>query len=335
MELFLEIRGIYATALTRFFLNRGMAVASLSEAVAGPHRETEALSSHVLAGGVHVSDLPDQQGVLIQGSRKESGLVIRHLQDAFVDVICRPAPGQGGVAVEFPCLAKSLLDDLRNTVVPTVVNHHRLSLIASDSVDLVEKKELALHPERREALSRSLGDALVWDTYRQGVKIEIEHVKLDGRILYLSPGEIVELDRNKRRLTLKRSQFKGRTTYDGLEIPKDHGDYAISVVWEGEWFYQHTYFRRHGALIGDYYNINTWVEFYPDRIRYVDLEVDVVARPDGRAEITDEDELKERCERGYITPELRDRAISTAYRILSVTRECRATRSASPRHRLE
>jgi len=333
MELFVEIRGIYATALTRFFLERGIAVASPSEAVAGPHRETEGPSSHALAS-VRVSDLSDQQGVLIQGSRKESGLVIRHLQDAFVDVICRPAPGQGGVAVEFPCLAKSLLDDLRNTVLPTVVNHHRLSLIAPDSVDLVEKKELALHPERRKALSRSLGDALVWDTYRQGVKIEIEHVKLDGRILNLSAGEIVELDRNERRLTLKRSQFKGRTTYDGLEIPKDHGDYAISVVREGEWFYQHTYCRHHGALIGDYYNINTWVEFYPDRIRYVDLEVDVVAWPDGRAEITDEDEVREKCERGYITPELRDRAISTAHRILSVTRESRATRSASPHHRL-
>jgi hypothetical protein len=227
------------------------------------------------------------------------------------------------MAVEFPCLAKSVLDELRNTALPTVVNHHRLSLIAPESVDLIEKRDLAQHPELRESLSRNLETGLVWGTYRNGVRLKIEHVKLDGRILYLSEGEIIEVAPHPRQMTLRRGEFKGRTTYDGLDIPKDHGDYAVTVIRDGEWFYKHSYFRRHGALIGVYYNINTCVEFYPDRIRYVDLEVDVVARPDGRVEITDEDELRESCERGYITPGLRDRAMRTAYRILSVARGSR------------
>jgi Protein of unknown function (DUF402) len=326
MELSLEIRGIYTTALTRFFLERGIAVASLSETTAGSNREPQGFSSHARAS-VHVTDLPDPQGVLIQGSRKEFGLVIRHLQDAFVDIICRPVPGRDGMAVEFPYLTKAALDEIRNTVVPSVANHHRLRLISSESVDLVEKRELADHPDKREAVSRDLENTLVWNTYRNGVILKLEHVKLDGRILLLSEGEIVAVDRQQKQVTLRRGAFKGRTTYDGLDIAKEPGDYAISAVREGEWFYKHTYFRRHGALIGTYYNINTWVECYPDRIRYVDLEVDVVAWPDGRAEITDEDELRERCERGYITPELRDRAMETAYRILSVAQ---ASRDTSP-----
>lgn len=322
MEIGLTVRGIYAAALTRFFLERGIAVASLSETTAGVHREAQGFSSHALAS-VHLTDLPDQQGVLIQGSRKEFGLVIRHLQDAFVDVICRPAPGRDGMAVEFPWLAKSALDDLRNTAFPTVVNHHRLSLIAPESVDLVEKRDLAEHPELRGSLSRNLETALVWGTYRNGVRLKIEHVKLDGRILYLPEGEIIEVAPHLRQVTLRRGEFKGRTTYDGLDIPKDQGDYAVTVIRQREWFYKHTYFRRHGALIGVYYNVNTWVEFYPDRIRYVDLEVDVVAWPDGRAQITDEDELRQSCDRGYITPELRDKAMRTAYRILSVAQASR------------
>ena len=322
MEIDLTVRGIYAAALTTFLLKRGVAVASVAETRADVHREAQGFPSRAPAS-VQLTDLPDRQGILIQGSREGFGLVIRHLQDAFVDVICRPAPGRDGMAVEFPWLAKSLLDDLRNTAFPTVVNHHRLSLIAPDSVELVEKRDLAEHPELRESLSRKLENALVWSAYRNGARLKIEHVKLDGRILYLSEGEIIEAAPDLRQVTLRRGEFKGRTTYDGLHIPKEHGDYAVTVIREGEWFYQHTYFRRHGALIGVYYNINTWVELYPDRIRYVDLEVDVVAWPDGRAAITDEDELRDRVERGCITPQLRDRAMRTAYRILSAARGSR------------
>jgi predicted RNA-binding protein associated with RNAse of E/G family len=53
--------------------------------------------------------------------------------------------------------------------------------------------------------------------------------------------------------------------------------------------------------------------------------VDVIAWPDGQAEIRDEDELRERCERGYIIPELRARAMEAACRILSVTQANRGT----------
>lgn len=324
MELSLEIRGIYATALIRFFVERGIPVASPPSEVKAAHVPSGAgLPDRGLAS-VLVTDIPGGQGVLIRGSQEPLRLVVDAMRATLRDLVCRPAPDEA-VAVEFPCLAKSVLDDLRNTAFPTVFNHHRLSLIAPESVDLVEKKELAEHPERRDFLSRNLENALLWNTYRNGVILKIEHVKLDGPILYLSEGEIIEADPHLRQVTLRRGEFKGRTTYDGLDIPKDDGDYAVTVVREREWFYKHTYFRRHGALIGTYYNINTWVEFYPDRIRYVDLEVDVLAWPDGRAEITDEDELRERCERGYIIPELRDRALDTAYRILSVAQAGRDT----------
>ena len=324
----LEIRGIYATALTRLFLDSGMAISRFPSEVSATQVLSGAGPPAPGPSGVHITDIPGGQGVLIQGPREELAPVIRHLQQAFVDVICRPAPGPDGIAVEFACLAKSVLDDLRNATLPTLFNHHRLSLIAPESVDLVEKRDLAGHPELRESLSRTLEDDLVWSNYRNGGRLKIEHVKLDGRVLYLSEGEIIEVAPELRQVTLRRSEFKGRTTYDGLGIPKDYGDYAVTVIRE-EWFYRHTYFRRHGELIGAYYNINTRVEFYPDRVRYVDLEVDVVAWPDGRTEITDEDELQERCERGYITPELRDRAMETAYQLLALARGSRQTGKAN------
>jgi hypothetical protein len=324
MKLSLEIRGFYAEALTRLFLDRGMAVASPPSELVAAHVHSGAGLPDRGPSGVLVTDIPRGRGVLIRGPREPVGLVVDAMKAGLQDLVCRPAPDEA-VAVELPCLAKSVLDDLRNTVFPTIFHHHRLSLIAPESVDLVETNELAAHPELRESLSRNLENALVWNTYRNGMILKIEHVKLDGRILYLSEGEIIEADPQLRQMTLRRGEFKGRTTYDGLDIPKEYGDYAVTVVREREWFYKHTYFRRHGELIGTYHNINTWVEFYPDRIRYVDLEVDVVAWPDGRAEITDEDELRERCEGGYITPELRDRALETARRILAAARGSRDT----------
>jgi hypothetical protein len=326
MELSLEIRGFYAQALTKLFLDLGMAVASPpSEVMAAQIYGSASLPGRGPAG-VLVSDSLGGQGVLIRGLREPLGLVVNAMKARLRDAVYRPAPDDA-IAVEFPWLAKSVLDDLRNTLFPTIFHHHRLSLIAPESVALVEKKELAEHPDLREPLSRNLEFALVWSTYRQGVRLSIEHVKPDGRIFYLSEGEIVEADPHLRQVTLRRGEFKGRMAYDGLGTRKDYGDYAITVVQEREWFYKHTYFRRHGELIGTYYNINTCVEFYPDRIRYVDLEVDVVAWPDGRAEITDEDELRERCERGYIAPELKDRAMGTAHRILAAVQ---AGRNAGP-----
>jgi len=50
------------------------------------------------------------------------------------------------------------------------------------------------------------------------------------------------------------------------------------------------------------------VEFYPDRIRYVDLEIDVVQMPDGRVIVTDQEDLERQFQTGYLGKELEERA---------------------------
>jgi protein associated with RNAse G/E len=187
-------------------------------------------------------------------------------------------------------------------------------------VDLMEKKELSNHPERRKAVSENLEKRLVWDTYAPGKEIGLVHVKLDGQILSLSEGEVLQANFNKRRLILKRSKFKGRSAYDGLDVPKQEGDYAITEVKEGDWFYKHTYLRKNGEIIGWYYNINTPVEFYPEEIRYVDLDIDVVGRPDGKAEVKDEAILEKQFESGHLSANLKDLALKTARDLLTLAK---------------
>ncbi len=323
MALAIKIRGIYTTALTSFFLEKGLAIASPSAETAERFKSVKGAVFQE-PPEADIRDLEGKQGVLIQGSREACEHVAGLIKESFLDPIFRvPSDSESpGIEIEFPYLTKSALDEERNRIIPTVYNHHRLRIIASEYVDLMERKELTARPEKRKPISESLERRLIWDGYRPGKEIGLEHVKLDGRILSLSEGEIVHADYKKKMLVLRRTKFKGGSKYDGLDIPKEGGDYAITEVREGAWFYRHTYLRKNGNLIGLYYNVNTPVEFYPEEIRYVDLEIDVVAWPEGKVELKDEAILERQFESGRLTEKLKERAIQSAHDLLSRDLEC-------------
>jgi hypothetical protein len=309
----LKIRGIYCTALTKFFLDRGLSVCEPSPVILSRFREIPPSAFYGTAD-VEILDMENLQGVRATGPEGMVEAVIHLLREPLFDAVCRRREAREGVCVEieFPACAKSALDEIRNQVLHTLIHHHRLRIIASEALDLLEQRELAARPSERETLSRTLERRLIWDALAPGKTIAIEHVKLDGRVIHLSEGEIVALDDQKRELVLRRSKFKGRFKYDGLDLPKQEGDYALTRVREGAWCYHHTYYRASDAPLGAYYNINTPVEFYPDRIRYVDLEIDVITWPGGRVEVIDQEKLESRHQSGHLTDALRDLARTTA-----------------------
>ena len=316
MSLALKIRGIYATALTGFFLEKGIAIAS-------PSPETEARFARVKAdlfrepADGEISDIEGRQGILIQGDPDACAQAAELIRENFLDAILRNRMSPCAAEIEFPGFTKSMLDEERNKVLPTVFNHHRLKTFASETVDLMEKRDLINHPEARRSVSENLEKRLIWESYSPGKEIAIEHVKLDGKIIYLSEGELMEADFKERKLKLKRSKFKGRSKYDGLNLEKREGDYAITEAKEGDWFYRHTYLRENGELIGWYFNVNTPVEFYPDRIRYVDLEIDLVAWPSGKVEVIDEPILEQQAQAGFLSRRLKKKVSQVAYELRS------------------
>lgn len=133
--------------------------------------------------------------------------------------------------------------------------------------------------------------------------VGIEHVKLDGRVFHLGEALIEAFDRNHSSLRLSRV-FRRKGVYDGLEIPKEPGDHAITEAKLGEWHFKTQYFSSDGQLKGTYFNLNTPIELYPYHIRYVDLEVDVCVWPDGRIRTLDEEKLEEAAENELITEKL-------------------------------
>jgi protein associated with RNAse G/E len=269
---------------------------------------------------VEILDREDMEGIEFHGERARVEEAAIALRKRFFDAIWR-SKADAAPEIEFPSEAKKALDEIRNRVLPTVPGHHHFRIVASDYVNLIEEKTLSGHPETRGSAGRGMEKSLIWGAYLEGREIKIEHVKIDGQAIFLSEGAVLEKDFDRRRLVLKRSRFKGRTRYDGLGIEKREGDYAVSEIQEGFWHYQHTYFRSDGTLIGRYVNINTPVEFYPDRVRYVDLEVDVVQMPEGRVFITDEAELEERFREGYLSAELVETAKRAALQRLETLRD--------------
>jgi len=263
---------------------------------------------------MEIRDLDDQQGILLRGEPNQLNSVLRLIRENFFDAICRERKygDVDFVEIEFPYLAKSALDELRNRVMPTIPNHHRLRIIASEYVDLIEKRQLSGHPQKREIVGENLEKGLVWGKFEKGKEMAIEHVKLNGKVIFLSEGEIIDFDPVERKLSFKRTRYKGGDKYDGLKLPKEAGDYAVTEAKEGEWFYRHSYYHKDGRLIGEYYNINTPIEFYPDRIRYIDLEADVIRWPDGKVEIIEEELLDQQSKLGYLSDELVEKAKKVA-----------------------
>ena len=216
--------------------------------------------------------------------------------------------------VEFSFESKIVLDELRRKVVPTVKYHHMIKSTSpslSEFVDFAEK----IAEKNYEVAGKEILKMIIEKLKRKLVRID--HVKLDGKIARLTPGKLISVDETNERLqlTIKR-EIKGEGIYDGLKIPRKPGDYDLMIVQTERWFIIHRYFSAKGELKGEYYNINTPPEITENGIRYIDLYIDVIRRPNGEIEIIDEDQLKRAYESGRITRQTYERALTIASELL-------------------
>lgn len=315
MGTLVKIRGIYTTALTQIFKENNFSIVQPSPEIIG---RFPGYNKFLPSGNpqVEIVDREDKQGLVLSGEEAKVKLLIRVLRERLYDLIVLNSKKEKNcVEIIFPYQAKVQLDEVRNMVLPTLKHHHNLRIVASQYVDLFEKNQLNKFPQNRVELGETLMRELIYKSLEAGKEIRIHHTKLNGETVQLSEGEILEFNLDQRRLILKRSKYKGRGEYDGLKILKEEGDYAITEAIQGGWFLKHTYYSKEGRLIGEYYNINTPLEFYPDFLNYLDLEVDVVRWPDGRIEVIDEEILMEAVEGGSVSKELAAKALEIAYNI--------------------
>ena len=302
-----KIRGIYSTALTKLLLNNGFTVAQPSVTV----RERFGLKENDEFPDLEVCDRQDRQGVQASGTAEAVNAFTSILQSCLDDIVVRkgeaPATlleGSRYVDVEFPALSKKKLDEIRGSVTPTMDGHHyykACEVNVSSALDMAEK--LLEKGGPREEVDALLKQAIRANYPIVGALIEIEHVKLHGKVFNLGKAIVEAFDHPKSLIRFRRV-FRKKGIYDGLKIEKNPGDYAVTEAKIGEWYFKTQYFAKDGRYKGTYINLNTPIELYPYGIRYVDLEVDVCVWPNGRVKKLDEKKLKEAAAEGIITPKL-------------------------------
>ena len=194
------------------------------------------------------------------------------------------------------------LDDHRRTVTTTMPGHHRTKAASESASAGVDFAEALCSPDGEfpfGVVTRQFGPV-------EGDSVSIGHGKPDGRLITLGRGDVVEHDPDGT-LAVRRV-LRSSGTYDGLGVPREAGDVALTKFREGRWWYPTVYRSSDGDLKGTYVNVCTPVECFPDQVRYVDLHVDVIKHADGTVERVDDAELDDAVDSGTLSTELAAKA---------------------------
>ncbi|MFP4531042.1 MAG: DUF402 domain-containing protein, partial [Halodesulfurarchaeum sp.] len=219
-------------------------------------------------------------------------------------VVARP---RSTTWVRFGRASRFAMDDLRADVTETIPGHHRIKAGGEDAapaVDFVEALGTAPAEFPFGAVTEAFGPAV-------GDSVRIVHAKPDGEEFSLGRGTVTDRTVPKARVSVER-ELSSSGTYDGIGTDREPGDTATTRFAEGRWWYPTVYRGEEGESKGTYVNVATPIEIFPTEIRYVDLYVDVVKRPDGEVEIVDRDELDAAQEAGHVPGPVAGRAISVA-----------------------
>ncbi|MEM3756551.1 MAG: DUF402 domain-containing protein [Candidatus Bathyarchaeia archaeon] len=337
-----KVRGIYSTALTQILLKNGFKIVQPSATI----RERFNLSpspEDCSQPDLEINDRFDKQGISIIGDSAAAEKLITVLLNSLDDVIIRrrsiftPIPPNNSsesygltevlsealmeaysstphqtvrIDVEFPGLSKKKLDEIRGAIVPTLSGHHYYKAYGGKAAAIVEMAEKMLEKGYSyRDVEELFRECMLREYPYKGSKLSIEHVKISGRVFHLGEARIAEFSEEDQRISLVRI-FSTQGIYDGLKVPKEPGDYAISRMKIGGLFFKTSYFSRDGEYKGTYVNINTPIEIYPGKIRYIDLEVDVCMWPDGRIQKIDFEKLEKAVQMGYISERLKEIASS-------------------------
>lgn len=311
-----RVRGIYSTALVKMLLDHGATVCEPSVRQVEKFPELARVRSEP---NVWIMDRGSKQGVRIFGDYKAVEATCALIKSELYDCIVWDISSNHRMRIvktEFPYVSKNLLDKLRAKVEPTIERHHYYKACGpqvSSLVDMAEK----LMAEGRDAkiVAEDFKRLFIQSMPSVGKKLEIQHVKLDGQLISLGLATVEDYDPDLGKIKLRRS-MSGEGMYDGLNVPKEKEDYAITEIKEGEWSFMTSYYSSSGKIKGSYVNLNTPVEIYPDHVRYVDLEVDVVKMPDGEVRVIDEDKLEDCLRADLVSQHLYDNVKSTLKNVL-------------------
>lgn len=215
-------------------------------------------------------------------------------------------------SIDFGLETKQELDKLRNTIYPTVKNHHLLKSAGYQNLVDFTEKLLVNNVDVLQHFSSFVADL----GPKENSFYTIVHKKPSGKEVLLK-GRVEKVLENG---IVVRRRISSEGLYDSLySISKEKGDYILTTIINGEWFVTHEYYGADGKLKARYFNINTGNEVMPRFSRYLDLEIDVVHEEGKDKVIVDWDKLKQVRDTKMVSEELYNRAVNIAKKLSGET----------------
>jgi len=207
------------------------------------------------------------------------------------------AVGESLAFVVFTRSSLRYLDSLRRQVVPTTLHHHQMKLCGIDE-RIVDTLDFISSRVELSQLERALDDYLLQMLASQRSAV-IVHSKPWEEYLEIGPLEILGVISTQHgAAVVGLREIRAQGVYDGLEVPKEVGDKAYTFVFLDKPYTIHVYTSSDGRLKGVYINVNTPPIVCSDKIRYIDLLVDVVFR-DEQLKVVDLDEFENFLKMGF------------------------------------
>ncbi len=205
--------------------------------------------------------------------------------------------------VYFGYHSKRLIEEYRNKVIPTIRKHleYRTSKTFNIIVDLAEKI-LEKDPNLRELVEETILEVNAEKIKERGTVIRMHLKPWNKSHQKIEAVKDIKIVENKFVLETIRP-IKPGGTYDQLNLPIEPGDYAVCKYKEGEFYYEVYYYSKDGNLKFKYININTPIEIFGTRIRYFDLEIDVIER-EGMKMVVESEKFEELFRKGIISSKL-------------------------------
>ena len=231
-----------------------------------------------------------------------------------------PAPnilmeGTPIINIEFPADTRLKFDEIRREIenINTLNNHHYYKICGYEFGEVVKFAENVVSKDNslKETMEREMEHYFTRYFPKLNSLVRITHAKVDGRVFHLTPGNLVEHDMETKYMKIHRKILGSKKKYyDGLNLTKEEGDYAMNSFNLGNWYMKTEYFDRKGGVKGEYWNVSTPIEFYPhpSNIYYLDLEIDLVKLPDGEIVVLDEDKLEKVYDEGFISLALKNKS---------------------------
>ncbi|MEM4513624.1 MAG: DUF402 domain-containing protein [Ignisphaera sp.] len=204
--------------------------------------------------------------------------------------------GESIAFVNLTRVSKEYLDNIRNSVTPTMLGHHFMRTCGklTELADLVDKMSKYIDRDLfYKSLKYALADSML------GKHVTIIHRKATNEKIEIGSIEVVDVvdDKHLGKIIVGKRVIKSEGVYDGLGVPKERGDMAFTLIPIDTWFIIHRYVRTSGEEKGIYININTPPEICSENriISYLDVYVDLVY-VNNRLEVIDKDELDKAIE---------------------------------------